>query len=344
MTKATTIEVTMGPDFERLVHCTHLAGRGILAIGPTGVAKTAHFQSVARKLNIGYRRLDASVIEASDIGGIPYRRRDKMRYARPFWMPSEEDTKGGILVIEEATRPNPDVRNALLNLISEKSVNGHLLPPGWTIHGTANPANNDYVDADQLDLAFAARFSVVNVRASAQHWVTWAKRNHVNEQVISFVQTTPDIFDGKLSNPRAWTAVSDFLTAAASDKMTEDNRPDKNIILAFIAGYVGPEMASRFMSLQRTGSGTTISGRSLLVQYRLQHRHIVQAMATGGHKEELARLVGNVELELRNHPLSERSESEATLAKENLALFINDLHVIMPTDGRRLTELASRSK
>lgn len=186
--------IIVGASLARVIIAAHLSGHGVLLVGGTGVGKTAIIKALAARLGIGYRRLDASVLEASDLAGYPVERAGRMDFLRPSWMPDPDTEPDGIVVIEEATRPTQSVKNGLLNLISEKEINGHKLPPGWTIHGTANPATDLYQDAEELDAAFAARFSVIDVRASRKDWLAWAKKEGVHADVLNYVKSNTRVF------------------------------------------------------------------------------------------------------------------------------------------------------
>ena len=66
-----TLALAIGKTLEALIMCAHRSGHGLLLEGGTGLGKTAMFQSLTKRVGIGYRRLDASVLEPSDLGGIP---------------------------------------------------------------------------------------------------------------------------------------------------------------------------------------------------------------------------------------------------------------------------------
>lgn len=321
--------LSVGIALARLILCAHRAGRGVLLLGGTGLGKTAMLQSLARKAGIGYRRLDASVLEPSDLGGIPSQdamHGGRMEYLRPAWMPDLESEPEGFLVIEEATRPHAAVKNGLLNLISEKQLNGHVLPHKWSVHGTANPADENFTDAEEMDAAFAARFSIIEVRAHRRDWLTWAASHGVHRDVLAYVDTTPAIFSNKgiytQSNPRSWTWISDFLNAV--DRSPGGERPQPDEILVFVTGLVGAELAQDFLARRALPTPQTMTATDLLTGYRSAHRHQVQRLVQSRQVAEVASLADAVVEHLAD--ATQRGEAlNDAVQRENLASFLNDL-------------------
>ena len=326
--------LTVGIGLTRMILCAHSAGRGVLLMGGTGIAKTALLKSLAKQIGVGYRRLDASVLEPCDLGGIPVQSSVKtgcMTYLRPTWMPDPVAEPEGLLVIEEATRPHAAVKNGLLNLISEKELNGHALPPGWSVHGTANPAGDDFLDAEELDAAFAARFSIIEVRAHRGEWLGWAKTNNVHRDVLDFVSATPTIFSTtgiyERSNPRSWTWISEFLHAA--DRLDAAQRPQSDEVLMFIAGLVGHELAKDFINRRAKPGALPITATNILNEFQQAYRHRVQRLVQTRQMADLAHLVE----EVIDHLLSQEHLQQIqhdSVRLENLACFLNDL----PSDMR----------
>ena len=321
--------MTVGIALARLILCAHRAGRGVLLLGGTGLGKTAMLQALARQAGISYRRIDASVLESSDLGGIPSQdamRGGRMAYLRPAWMPDPAAEPEGLLAIEEATRPHAAVKNGLLNLISEKQLNGHALPPKWSVHGTANPADDRFTDAEEMDAAFAARFSVIEVRAHRRDWLTWATAHGIHRDVLAFVDGTPAIFSGTniyvRSNPRSWTWISDFLNAV--DRSPVGERPESDEILAFITGLVGAELAQDFLARRALPTPQRMTAVDLLTAYRHAHRHQVQRLVQARQIAEVTSLANAVV-----EHLADTTQRQLVLndpaQREHLADFINDL-------------------
>lgn len=321
--------MTVGIALARLILCAHRAGRGVLLLGGTGLGKTAMLQALARQAGVSYRRIDASVLEPSDLGGIPSQdamRGGHMAYLRPAWMPDLKTEPEGFLVIEEATRPHAAVKNGLLNLISEKQLNGHALPPKWSVHGTANPADENFTDAEEMDAAFAARFSIIEVHAHRRDWLTWASGHGVHRDVLAYVDTTPAIFSTKgiytQSNPRSWTWISDFLNAV--DCSPSGERPEPDEILAFITGLVGAELAQDFLARRAQPTPQALTATDLLTGYRSAHRHQVQRLVQARQIAEVTSLADAVVEHLADAAHRQQVLNNPA-QREHLADFINDL-------------------
>lgn len=321
--------LTVGKALAKLILCAHRAGRGVLLLGGTGLGKTALMKDLARRAGIGYKRIDASVLEPSDLGGIPSQnamRGGRMAYLRPAWMPDPETEPEGLLVIEEATRPNAAVKNGLLNLISEKQLNDHCLPTKWSVHGTANPADEQFTDAEEMDAAFAARFSIVEVRAHLSDWLDWASGNGIHADVLEYAKSSPLIFSGtgmySKSNPRSWSWISDFLHAA--EQGPADMRPEQDEILAFVAGLVGLDLAQDFLTRRLASSPLDLSAKEIIGSYQTEHRHRVLGLIQARQVAEVARLADVVARHLTDATRCQR-DLDDPVQRENIAFFLNDM-------------------
>lgn len=129
------------------------------------------------------------------------------------------------------------------------------------------------------------------------------------------------------SNPRAWKRISDFLHVL--DKIQDDLKPKDAETLAYISGLIGPEMARDFLLHRTCTSVARLSAADILGSYGATHRHIVQEMISAKRLSELGYLVETTADHLEDVDLCHAALHDA-VARENLALFLNDL----PTDLR----------
>ena len=92
-------------------------------------------------------------------------------YARPEWFPDESQPKG-ILFLDELNRAPVDVRQAVFQLVKEKTMHTHKLPEGWFIVSAINPDNTGY-QVETLDKAMLRRFCQIKVTKDADIWLSW---------------------------------------------------------------------------------------------------------------------------------------------------------------------------
>lgn len=289
--------IPVGPRLERLIYAIHLAGGNLLLEGPTGAGKSTVPADVAARHHLGFIRLHVTVMEAPDLGGLPVPdlATGCMRYLRPTWMPAPDDTRGGIVLLDEINRAKPDVQNGLLGLMSEREINGHHLPPGWSVHATCNPAGKDFVHTEELDKAFAARFSRVVVSVDPKEWLIWARSHRVHSDVVAFVERHRDVFadPASKSNPRSWVKVSDFLVAL--QKMNSAERPDDDCIFIYIAGCVDDHLALEF--LQSRGEQVRINhdlATNVLANYETMLQPTVRMQLKNKQIAEVRAIVDSV--------------------------------------------------
>src|SRR5262245_49044249 len=101
-------EIPLGPRVEAILEIAYRARRPLLLEGPTGIGKSEIVQQVARKLGVGVRVLDLSLLEPPDLVGLPQIDPGsgapgdaRTRYALPSILPRDG---AGILLLEELNR------------------------------------------------------------------------------------------------------------------------------------------------------------------------------------------------------------------------------------------------
>jgi len=83
--------------------------------------------------------LIASIHDPTDFSGLPVYENERMRFAPPEWTLAFEDTRGGILFLDELTTAPPSVQAALLRVVLERKVGVQTLPDQVRIVAAANP-------------------------------------------------------------------------------------------------------------------------------------------------------------------------------------------------------------
>lgn len=231
--------VTAGSRVVRLIQWAYKADQPVLLIGKHGVGKSTLLDQAARVLQVRCVVRDLSMMEPTDLAGIPSIGDDgRTRYAPPSFLPADGC---GLLVFEELNRCPPYMQAPCLQLLTCRFLNDYQLPPGWLPVAAINPDGEDY-HVDELDPALLSRFLQVRVVATPAEWSKWAgKHGRVHTKVTSFVEQTPGIFDDPVSNPRAWTYASNLL------RVWEANGRDEELLVDGLAGVVGERWARAFL-------------------------------------------------------------------------------------------------
>lgn len=152
--------------------------KNVLIYGDHGVGKTSIVKNWWDKIGLNYVMLSGATLDPwTDLVGIPkmFDRDDKtfIKYALPETI--SEDMEG--IFIDEINRAPAKVRNALLELILNKSINGRKFPKLRFIWAAANPpdSNNNY-DVEELDPAQEDRFQVIVRLANRPYPPYFAKK------------------------------------------------------------------------------------------------------------------------------------------------------------------------
>ncbi|MGI9473863.1 MAG: AAA family ATPase [Rubripirellula sp.] len=221
------------------------ANQPMLLRGKHGIGKSELFKAAADTLGIGFISRDLSLMEPSDLIGIPYvDDAGRTRFAPPSFLPSEGS---GLFTIEEINRAPRYMIAPCLQLLTERRLNDYVLPPGWIPMAAINPGGADY-HVDELDPALLARFVQIEFSADAEQWAYWARdQGYIHEKVIEFAEQSPGIFASGETNPRALTYLSKQVHA------WEAGARDPEILLVAAAGLLGETWAIAFCQFLNGG-------------------------------------------------------------------------------------------
>ena len=217
------------------------------ATGPAGLGKTTIVEDLAKEMGMTYVKLSlAQIDEAGDLVGFPikefkiqelhtdgsfvekwvsepvlktyfqrscddYKMTDESRmgYAVPSWLPMEENPNGTILLIDDLTRGNQIVLQAVMELICKCEFISWHLPKYTTIVTTENPDNGLY-NVNSTDSAFKSRYVNFNIGFDISSWGRWCERYELDNRAINFGLLYPEIFENDAQgvqkvNPRSYT-------------------------------------------------------------------------------------------------------------------------------------------
>jgi hypothetical protein len=221
----------------------------------------------------------------------------------------------GILVFEELNRCARYMRAPCLQLLTSRTLNDYLLPPGWLPVAAINPPDSDY-EVLELDPALLSRFTVATLVPDTCEWLVWARQNGVHSGVIEYAENDSTIFDDPQSNPRAWEYVSDLLKTADKSEY-----PQSTLRVA-VHGLVGNKRGAAFLKTLKK-IDKPLTAETVLGSYS-KHRTKVQEWVTKGKLD----LVESTLLTLEKHlqPKADyQSVKEDQKRWANLARFLADL-------------------
>lgn len=134
--------------------------KNVMFIGKHGTGKTASIYQLAEEMNLNALILSCSTLDPfTDLVGVPVPRvnaagKDYLQMVRPLAL-DEAD----IVFFDELNRARQEVRDAVLEIINNRSINGEPLPRLKACWAAINPPGEEY-DVDELDPALMDRFDV----------------------------------------------------------------------------------------------------------------------------------------------------------------------------------------
>lgn len=223
--------------------------------GPPGVGKSTVVKSLAKDMDIGFVDVRLAQMESIDIRGLPVPDKDKHNVQ---WFPSSifptDNTKGGIIFLDELSATPKDVQVAAYELILDRQLGGgdiYKVPNKWLIVAAGNRAE-DHAVSTTMSSALATRMMHVELEANAEEWIEWALSHDVYPSVVGFIKFKPklllDMEDQNLERgfptPRSWERVSE-----ACKMIKNEARLRKAV-----AGLVGVAAAREFMEFHKMSS------------------------------------------------------------------------------------------
>ncbi len=309
-----TRKVGIGPALKAIVKLCYFSDLSVLLVGASGIGKTEIIRQIANELEIDCVVMDLSILEPVDLTGLPVDNGDTVTYHPPDFLPKTR----GIFFLDELNRASPQMLKASLQLLSARRLNQYELPCGCLPVAAVNPQDNENYDTNQMDDAMLARFVIIEVEPSVAEWVKWAETANVHEAVLNFVRVSPGIFDGRMSNPRAWTKVSTLLHTFSCGAF------DNDTLQAAIEGCVGVALATAFIATLRIPKSIKLPDPADIVFKYKKVRDVVQKSCASGNTSVVSSICHSVALYLQN-PQTANAVKASAPAMANLVQFHSDL-------------------
>ena len=225
-----------------------------IIIGKSGIGKTESIASLAEELGIGFTEIRLSHYEESDLIGMPYRdENNKTKHAVTDLLPDTNDQGQGILMLDEITSSNRNMRSAVYQLTdSRRSLGQYKLPPKWIVVCCGN-GPEDGGDFRGMEPALLSRGRCVRVEEDLGAWKAWAIKNGVHPVVVAFLSFMPDklhVIDidkpfDLIACPRNWVKLSLQLYNMENDLGTDLDDDDLYFAASCCVGEsCGPSFAA----------------------------------------------------------------------------------------------------
>lgn len=206
--------------------------------GEAGLGKTAVVQQLAESKGMTFVKINlAQLEEPAELVGFPFKEykiihnneekwvssdllktmncdyavtaESRMSYAVPAWVPREFNPNGTMLVLDDFSRANSLIIQAVMEIINTGSYVSWDLPKYTNIVLTSNPDNGSYT-VTGLDDAVKSRMITCCGKFDINEWARWAEMFGIDGRAINFAMLyNTEIFEPKnnvtLANARNYT-------------------------------------------------------------------------------------------------------------------------------------------
>lgn len=217
----------------------------VMLWGAPGIGKSESVWQFCSETNKKLIDIRLTTLESVDLRGLPWPDKTKKEtvWMRPEFMPTEDVP--GVIFLDEITAAEPRLQASSYELVLDRRVGKHKLPPGWWVMAAGNGTEHGAISYG-MSSALADRFLHVNVTATASGWIKWALEKGIHPSVISFIKMKPEFLTSAhgqeqedhlvVPTPRSWERVSNVL------KTTED----WNLRSIMMNGLVGESVTVDF--------------------------------------------------------------------------------------------------
>jgi MoxR-like ATPase len=210
--------------------------------GPPGVGKSSIVRQAARARGMPLLDVRASLLDPTDLRGIPAVVDGRAQWCPPSFLPGPQD-EPGVLFFDELNAAPPLVQASLYQLTLDRRVGEYQLPDGWHMVAAGNRAEDRSVTF-RMPAALANRFIHLDFEVDFDDWRVWAAGARLHPLVIGFVSTRRNLLldmrntDRGFPTPRSWEMVSDALAALGRPSDAAD----------VLLGIVGEGAATEFLA------------------------------------------------------------------------------------------------
>jgi hypothetical protein len=217
--------------------------------GAPGIGKSSIVKQVAKERGLEFVDLRLSLLDPTDLKGIPFfdKENHEAVWAKPNFLPKEEDSKG-ILFLDEINTAPPSVQASAYQLVLDRKVGDYELPHGWSIVAAGNNESDRGV-VYRMPPPLANRFVHLEMQVDFEDWKLWAFKSKILSSVIGYLQYDKDklfVFDPaknekSFPTPRSWEYVDRVMKTGLNKKLLFDT----------ISGAVGKEVATDFLAFEK---------------------------------------------------------------------------------------------
>jgi len=217
--------------------------------GPPGIGKSAIVREIARDRGIPCTDLRLTLLDPTDLRGIPVLKEDAAVWTPPVFLPRSGE---GILFLDELNAAPPAIQASAYQLVLDRRVGEYVLPDGWAIVAAGN-RESDRAVAFRMPTPLRNRFLHLDLEPNLDDWKKWAVESGIHPSVIGFLNFRPgllstfgaDFAAQAFATPRTWEYASILLGSGLTDE-------ELRLSLGGVVGYETAAEFWAFLELSRT--------------------------------------------------------------------------------------------
>lgn len=212
--------------------------------GAPGIGKSDIVRQLGKQFDVPVIDRRLSQMDPVLLSGVPSVKDGKTIWNTPNFFPTvKKDGEEGILFLDEINQAAPSVSAAAYELILDRRLGDYKLPEGWHVIAAGNNVE-DKAQINKMGSALANRFVHIDVEPDINSWSTWAYKNGIHPNVVTFLQWRPELLHNMdttktlkaFPTSRSWSTVNKFY-AKAPNAMLHD----------MVASAVGRPAATEFI-------------------------------------------------------------------------------------------------
>ena len=213
--------------------------------GKPGIGKSDVVRDFAEQSKLDLIDLRLTTLESVDLRGLPSvdSQRKQTAWMRPEFFPVED--RPAVIFLDELTAAEPRIQASSYQLILDRCIGPHVLPPSVWVLGAGNGLDDGSISYG-MGAALADRFLHVNMVANPQDWITWALDHDIHPSVTTFIRIKPECLDSSQGIPNSEQLVCPSPRSWASVSRVLKHVENKSVLSLAINGLVGEGVAVQF--------------------------------------------------------------------------------------------------
>ena len=295
--------------------------KGVLMLkGKAGIAKSATCKFIADNVYYNGKPLKFIDLRLSQMDethfGFPYRSKPEkydfevMNFASPNWF-IDAINEPCLINFEELNRCSQDVQNAALQILCERTLNGHKLPDHVFMIATGNMGEEDGCNVQDFDNALINRLIMIDFDMTFEEWKNNYAKDNVLTHIVDFVEdnveshyySTPDYLKENeglpFATPRSWTHLSNSCMFLEKNEMLDHVKTNAK---CFIGEHSANAFHSWLVDLKNVTFDKIISGKV--------HKHYFEEKDLKSKLNEINDLIKRDIYSVKNITESQRANLE----------------------------------